>query len=219
MTRPLRILSIALLTAGLVLLADIGATLLYREPLSSLYAAVKQHEAASQLDDLEARFRGDAGGAAPDRGRRLGALTRRLGSQVGPGDAIGRIRSPAMGDLDAVVVHGTDTASLEQGPGHYPQTSFPGQGGTVAIAGHRTTYGAPFRHVDSLRRGDEIVLEMPYGTFRYQVRRTAIVDPEDVGVIRDVGSERLVLSSCNPLYSASERFIVFARPAGAEPAR
>jgi sortase A len=116
-----------------------------------------------------------------------------------------------MDGLDMVVVQGTDETSLQKGPGHYPETPFPGQGGTVAIAGHRTTYLAPFRHIDSMAPGDRIVLEMPYGRFDYRVQKTAIVDPGDVGIVREVGYERLVLSACHPLYSAEHRYIVFAR--------
>ena len=106
------------------------------------------------------------------------------------GKPIGRIEAPAMDGLDIVVVQGTDAASLEKGPGHYPETPFPGQGGTVGIAGHRTTYLAPFRHIDSIEIGDPIVLEMPYGNFIYRVTKTAIVDPSDVGIVKDVGYER-----------------------------
>jgi sortase A len=215
MSRLLRILSIALITAGLVLLADIAVTLLYKEPLSSVYAAIRQNEAASELSELEASFpsRADRRTAAGQHNpkRRIATLARRFGAQVDPGEAIGRIRAPAMDGLNAVVVQGTDTASLQKGPGHYPETPFPGQGSTVGIAGHRTTYGAPFRHIDSMQRGDRIVLEMPYATIVYRVQKTRIVDPDAIWVIKDAGYERLVLSSCNPLYSAAQRFIVFAR--------
>ena len=116
-----------------------------------------------------------------------------------------------MDGLDMVVVQGTDTASLEKGPGHYPETPFPGEGGTVGIAGHRTTYLAPFRHIDSMEAGDRIVLELPYAKRFYRVQRTAIVDPGDIGIVKSVGYERLVLSACNPLYSAEQRFVVYAR--------
>ena len=108
-----------------------------------------------------------------------------------------------MDGLNAVVVQGTDTASLEKGPGHYPETPFPGQRGTVGIAGHRTTYLAPFRHIDSMQpRRPGSTLEMPYATFVYRVQKTEIVDPSDVGIVRPVGYQRLVLSACHPLYSA-----------------
>ena len=87
----------------------------------------------------------------------------------------------------------------------------------MAIAGHRTTYLAPFRHIDSLDPGDKITLKMPYGTFVYSVQKSEIVDPSDIGIIHDTGYERLVLSACNPLYSASQRYIIYARLAHVEP--
>jgi sortase A len=209
------IVSIALITAGLVVIADVGITLAYKEPLSSIYSSIKQEEAASQLSDLEAQYptRADRHAVAGVRGskHRIAILARRFAAQVSTGEAIGRIIAPAMAGLNVVVVQGTDTASLENGPGHYPETPFPGQGGTVAIAGHRTTYLAPFRHIDSMKPGDPITLEMPYAHFIYRVLRTAIVDPSDVGIVRKVGYERLVLSACNPLYSATQRYIVYAR--------
>ena len=111
------------------------------------------------------------------------ALARRFSRQADTGEAIGRLRAPAMDGLDIVLIQGTDTASLQKGPGHFPETAFPGQGETVGIAGHRTTYLAPFRHIDSMERGDRIVLEMPYATIVYRVQKTEIVDPTDVGVV------------------------------------
>jgi sortase A len=215
------ILSVALITAGLVVLADAGITVAYKEPISSIYGSIKQSEAASQLNDLEASYPLPADRRAVARVKkpkvRLSILARRFSRQVGTGDAIGRIVAPDMDGLNAVFVEGTDSASLEKGPGHYPETPMPGERGTVGIAGHRTTYLAPFRHIDSMKAGDPITLEMPYGTIRYRVEKTAIVDPSDVGVVRKVGYNRLVLSACNPLYSAAERYIVFARQVGAGP--
>ena len=97
------------------------------------------------------------------------------------------------------------------------ETAFPGQGKTVGIAGHRTTYLAPFRNINEIEDGDELILEMPYGTFRYRVQRHAIVDPYDVHIVRDMGYERLVLTACHPLYSAAQRWAVFARLTEIEP--
>jgi sortase A len=111
---------------------------------------------------------------------------------------------------DYVVIEGTDEGDLQKGPGHYPTTALPGQGKTVAIAGHRTTYGAPFNKIDAVDVGDEIILEMPYATFVYKVTETDIVDPSDVEIVDDVGRERLVLTACHPLYSAAERYVLFA---------
>lgn len=215
MRRLAHILSIALITAGIVVILDVAITLAYREPISSIYGAIKQGQLANELDEIEAAYPApaDRRAVADVRGerRRIRVLADRFATKARTGEAIGRIVAPSMDDLDIVVVQGTDTASLEKGPGHYPETSFPGQGGTIGIAGHRTTYLAPFRHIDSVHRGDRITLEMPYGTFVYRVQATTTVPPTEISIIEDVGYERLVLSACHPLYSAAERYIVFGR--------
>lgn len=227
MRRLGHILSIALITAGILVIADVGVTLAYREPLSSLYSSIKQSEKASQLKSLESEFLTETEAHSIARAKRaqnqraleanFARLARRLAGESEPGDALGRIEAPGMDGLNMVFVQGTDASSLELGPGHYPETAMPGQGKTVAIAGHRTTYLAPFRHIDSLARGDRITLKMPYGIFTYRVQKTAIVEPTDVGIIHETGYERLVLSACNPLYSAAQRYIVFARLIRATP--
>jgi sortase A len=227
MRRLTHILSIALITAGLIVVADVGITLAYQEPLSALYSSIKQAEKESQLKDLESSFlsKGDTASIAKAKRQQdpealdadFSRLAQRLVDESKPGDALGRIEVPDMNGLNMVFVQGTGESSLKLGPGHYPETAMPGQGRTVAIAGHRTTYLAPFRHIDSMRPGDKITLKMPYGTFVYAVQKTEIVDPSDVGIIHDTGYERLVLSACNPLYSASQRYIVFARLVRSEP--
>src|SRR5882724_9104284 len=215
MRRLGHILSIALITAGLVVIGDVAVTLAYREPLSSIYGSIKQAEAASQLDDLEAAFPTPADRKAVKRvanpKRRIGILARRFAAGAETGKAIGRIEAPDMDGLNAIVVQGTDTSSLQKGPGHYEWTPFPGQGGTVGVAGHRTTYLAPFRHINDLETGDEIRIEMPYGVFTYTVTKHEIVDPSDVGIIKPVGYDRLVLTACHPPYSAAHRWAVFAK--------
>ena len=113
--------------------------------------------------------------------------------------------------MSEYVVEGTDTDSLRKGPGHYPETPLPGEPGTSAIAGHRTTYGAPFRHIDELKPRERITLDMPDGRFVYRVERTKIVDDQDLSVLDGSDHQRLVLSACHPLYSAAERIIVFAQ--------
>jgi sortase A len=116
-------------------------------------------------------------------------------------------------------VEGTDTGTLRKGPGHYPTTPLPGERGTSAIAGHRTTYGAPFRRLDKLRRGQRITLDMAYGRFIYRVERARIVDDQDLSVLRRVRHNRVILTACHPLYSAAQRIVVFARLMREEPAR
>jgi sortase A len=214
MSRIARILSTILITAGLVVMADVGMTLAYKEPISSFYGELKQHAAANQLADLESQYpsRADIAAIAGVHGldQKSAILARRFGKHATDGEAIGRIRIPRI-DLNAVVVQGTDTSSLQKGPGHYPNTPFPGEGGTVGIAGHRTTYLAPFRHIDSIKPGDQVTLEMPYATFTYRVQKSEIVDPSRVGIVHKVGYERLVMTACHPLYSAAERYAVFAK--------
>lgn len=227
MRRVAHILSIALITAGLIVIADVGITLAYQEPLSSIYSSIRQSEKAGQLKTIESDFLTTNDVRQIERakqqkdpkvlGESYAKLAQRLVDESEPGDALGRIEASDMNGLNMVFVQGTDESSLELGPGHYPETAMPGQGKTIAIAGHRTTYLAPFRHIDSMKQGDKVTLKMPYGTFVYAVQKTAIVDPSDVGVIHETGYERLVLSACNPLYSATQRYIVFARLVRSEP--
>ena len=213
MRRALQILSVALITAGVVVLSDVALTLAWKEPMSTVYGAINQGQAEDELAALEERFptAKDLEELSDERDpeRRANRLATAFAAQVETGEGIGRIEIPSI-DLDMVFIQGTDTASLQKGPGHYPDTAFPGQGRTVGIAGHRTTYLAPFRHIDQIDDGDEIALEMPYGTFTYRVSRHEIVDPSDVGIVDDVGHERLVLTACHPVYSAAQRYAVFA---------
>lgn len=214
MKRALRAFSTVLIVAGLLLLADAGITLAWQEPVSALMARIQQDKLSGQLEEIEQApptpVQRRALAALPSQRRRVAFLAREARSSAQEGEPIGRIEIPEIG-ADFVVVQGTDAATLHKGPGHYPDTTFPGLPGTVGIAGHRTTYGAPFRKVDELERGDSIVLSMPYGRFTYAVQGTKIVPPSAVWVTRDVGYDRLVLSACHPLYSAAERIIVFAR--------
>jgi sortase A len=203
-----------LITAGIVVLADAGLTLVWQEPLSAAYGSLEQGKAEDQLKDLETKFPTAADLAAIARVSGSPAKARILADRFEPqlqeGHAIGRIKVDRIG-LDMVVVQGTDTSSLQKGPGHYANTPLPGQAGTVAIAGHRTTYLAPFRHIDEIRPGDEIRVEMPYAAFTYVMQRHEVVDPTDVGILRPVGFNQLVMTACHPPYSASQRYAVFAK--------
>jgi sortase A len=203
-----------LITAGIVVLADAGLTLVWQEPLSAAYGSLKQHQAENELNDLEDDYptADDLAAIAGVKGTAAKAkiLADRFVPRLQEGHAIGRIKIDRI-DLDAVVVQGTETSSLQKGPGHYTKTSLPGQPGTVAIAGHRTTYLAPFRHINDIEDGDEIRIEMPYAAFTYRVEKHEVVDPGDVQIIKPVGYPRLVLTACHPLYSASQRWAVFAK--------
>ena len=135
------------------------------------------------------------------------------------GDAVARIRIPKIG-VDKIVVEGVDVDDLRKGPGHYRSTPMPGQRGNAAIAGHRTTYGAPFNRIDELDPGDEISVVTPQGDFTYKVLPQKnddgsvsghlVVSPSDVWVLNDMGDNRLTLTACHPKYSASQRIVVQA---------
>ena len=220
MRAPLRALSTVLIVSGLLMLVDAGLTVAWQEPVSALYGEIVQGRLGDDLRRLELARPSAIDLAAlralDSERRRMAFLARTLRRTAARGDAVGRIRLPRGGG-SSVIVDGTDTGSLRKGPGIYDDAPFPGAPGTVAIAGHRTTYRAPFRRVDKLRAGDEITVEMPYGTFVYRVERTRIVAPTEVSVVRRVAYDRLVLTACHPLYSAAKRIVVFARFESAEP--
>ena len=132
-----------------------------------------------------------------------------------PGAAVAIIKIPKI-DIDYVVVEGTDTEALKKGPGHYTQTAYPWQDtGRVGIAGHRTTYLAPFWSLNELRSGDRIVLATEYGIFDYRVTRTVVTPPSGIlpsgdSILRQTVDPSLVLTTCNPRFSASTRLVVIA---------
>jgi sortase A len=201
---------VAIIT-GLLLALDAAVTLLWQEPVTALVSLIRRSEIDTRplsipLTGLDRT----ALAGLTSEAQRIAFLARREARELTPGAAIGRIEIPRIG-VNFEIVQGTDESSLALGPGHYPQSALPGLGETVAIAGHRTTYLEPFRDVNELVPGDRIVVRMPYANFSYVVQRRRIVDPTADWVLDDVGYDRLVLSACNPLYSAAQRIIVFAR--------
>ena len=116
-----------------------------------------------------------------------------------------------------VMVNGTDTDSLKKGPGRYLGTFMPGEGELIYVAGHRTTYSAPFSHIDRLRRGDLVTVEMPYATFEYRVTGHRVVASNDLRVLYSKGHEQLVLQACHPRFFASHRYLAYAKLVRIEP--
>ena len=209
----LRFVASVLIVSGALMLADAGVTLAWQEPVSAFMAARDQGELEDELDAQASSALRDKELTASIRDvkRRIKRLAELDEKRTGNGDAMGKILFPTL-DSDYVFVEGTGLDVLRKGPGHYPKTSFPGEGGTVGIAGHRTTYGAPFRKIDKLKVGQHIEIQMPYGTLEYKVEKKQIVNPDATWIVDRVkGAERLVLSACHPLYSASKRIVVFAR--------
>jgi sortase A len=218
--RFIRDISSVLVISGLLLLVDAGVTLVWQEPVTALIGKVQESKINKQflsftttpLSPVDTRVLV----SVESQRKRISYLARREERQVTAGDAVGRILISKIG-ASFDIVQGIDASSLEKGPGHYPSTSLPGLGQTVAIAGHRTTYLAPFRHIDVLEHGDRIQVKMPYADFTYTVQYDRIVRPTALWVTKNVGYDRLVLSACNPLYSAAQRIIVFAKLANVHP--
>ena len=199
MRAVLRFVAAVLIVSGVLLLGDAAATILWQEPVSALVAERQQNRLKEALAEPQ-------------------TVERVVRRKPLKGDAIGRIDIPAL-DVHEYVVEGTDLEDLRKGPGHYADTPLPGERGTSAIAGHRTTYGAPFRDIDKLERRQVISFDLPYGRYVYRVERVKIVDDQDLSVLRPVRHDRLMLSACHPLYSAAQRIIVFARAVRREPSQ
>jgi sortase A len=214
----LHFIASVLMLSGVLLLIDAVLTVTWQEPVSAYKAGRNQDKLGNELKQFSPLVQRDKLLAAGemDPTKRLKKLAGLQEKRTKNGDPIGKIKLVRL-HKSYVMIQGTNTGDLRKGPGHYPKTEWPGQGGTVAVAGHRTTYGAPFRNVDKLKKGDQLVMDMPYGTFTYTVDRTRIVKPSALWVTRDVGHEQLVLSACHPLYSAAQRIIVFAHLAKSEP--
>lgn len=213
---------IVLLVLGLGALAWGAVTWQWGDPVTALYTKRAQSRLADELEAKRHALLATApttaqpsaptsvpGSAAGGRAS-IGPLARRYRATLGEGDAVGRLRVPRLG-LDVVVVLGTEDATLRDGPGIHRTTRLPGQGGLIYVAGHRTTYDAPFADVDRLRAGDVATMELPYGTFRYEVTGTRIVDDDDLSVLAPTDREILRLQACHPRFRATQRIIVSAR--------
>lgn len=229
-----RRLGVVLMALGVLLAGYSAAIVFWGDPATYLYARWKQHELSGELNQEFASYAASAGSAEIGVERSNGATpleiagaqrvlverdANRLNTKLKMSHPLGRIKIPRIG-VNAIFVQGTRWGpDLSQGPGHYPQTSLPGVGRTMGIAAHRTTFGAWFRHIDSLRAGDPITINLPYATFHYRVFRHEIVKSGDWSIIRDRGFDTLVLSACHPLYSASHRWVAYAALVRVDPVR
>jgi sortase A len=210
-----RAIAYTLIVVGTLALLDAVVTLVWQEPVSALYAAIRQERLGGDLRTIERAaptpLERHALASLSDQQARITFLARELERRAREGSAVGRIVIPSIG-TSFVVVKGTRTGDLQSGPGLFPETGFPGIPGTTAIAGHRTTYLAPFRHIDALRRGNRILLNMPYAHLTYTVLGQRVVAPTNVqAAVANVGYTRLVLSACTPLFSAAKRILVYGR--------
>ncbi|GEN89938.1 class D sortase [Oceanobacillus sojae] len=126
-------------------------------------------------------------------------------------EAFATLEIPKLGKI-LPIVEGTDPDSLDKGVGHLSNSVLPGQGEQILLSGHRDTV---FRDFGDLEIGDTFVVQMPYGEYTYEIRETEIVPEDDTSVIREMGEEVLVVTTCYPFHfvgSAPERFIAYAYP-------
>jgi sortase A len=193
----------------------------WQDPFTALYTTWQQHRLSQQLDrefarQEPSRFVPVAGDSAAAEARAIERAAARFRRTARQGQAIGRIVVPRL-RLNMVLVNGTDETSLEHGPGRDLVSYMPGQNRLVYIAGHRTTFLAPFSEINTMRPGDPIRLEMPYGTFVYRTVRHVIVPATDVSVLRSPHHELLALQACNPRFFATQRYIVYGRLVAVEP--
>lgn len=219
MRRAARILGTLLAAGGLVGLAWALTVWRWQDPFTALYTSRQQHRLAEAYDRAAAHYRPARPPRAEERtpAQLVSQEARRYRSGLRRGEAVGRLKVPRLG-LNAILVNGTDHASLTKGPGRYRGSYVPGEGQLVYIAGHRTTYGAPFAHIEQLRRGDRVTIELPYATFVYRVRGHVIVPANDVERLHSRGHEVIALQACHPRFFATERYIVYAVAIRVEPA-
>jgi sortase A len=222
MRRWARLLGTVLVVAGVLTLVWAVTVWQWQDPFTALYTKWRQHQLTSQYEKRVKAFEVPVAqpSIAAER-KTIARLARRYRLASKRGQGIGRIRVPRMG-VDMILVNGTDHNSLKKGPGRDQRTFMPGENRLVYIAGHRTTYLAPFSHIDRLKAGDRVTLEVPYGTFVYAVTTHRIVKATDLSVLRSPRHELLELQACHPRFFASHRYIAYARlirvePRGAEP--
>lgn len=209
-----RILGTLLIVVGLGTLAWAFVVWRWQDPFTSLYTGWQQHKLAARYEQRVENFhplRAEADASLAAERRELGLEARRYRLSSRRGDPIGRIVVPRL-HLNMILVDGTDHDTLKKGPGRDLRTFMPGEGQLSYVAGHRTTYSAPFSHIDAFRPGDRVTIELPYATFVYRVTRHAIVPADDIGRLRSHGFEELALQACHPRFFATQRYIVYARP-------
>ena len=210
MRRWVRILGTVMIVAGTLTLVWALVVWRWQDPFTALYTKYRQHQLTSQYERRVRAFHAPIARdsvAAERRSVAREARHYRLGSRRG--EAIGRIKVPRMG-VSMILVNGTDHETLKKGPGRDPRTFMPGQSRLVYVAGHRTTYLAPFSHIDRLRRGDRVTIEMPYATFVYRITGHRIVPGSDLAVLASHGREALELQACHPRFFATHRYIAYA---------
>jgi sortase A len=223
MARTARITGTLMIIVGLCSVAWTLVVWQWQDPFTAVYAKYQQHKLASTFAHNFADYRLPApaqhpsGGPPAKSGRaQVAAAARAYRLSLHEGEPVGRMVVPRLG-LKSIVVNGTAHDDLTKGPGRELHTFMPGENELVYVAGHRTTYLAPFAKIDSLKPGDPVTFELPYATFHYEITGHEIVGAHDIAVLRSHHREQLVLQACHPRFFATHRYLAYARLVRVEP--
>jgi sortase A len=217
MRRWIRILGTVLVVAGTLTLVWALVVWQWQDPFTALYTKWRQQQLSGQYEKRARAFDAPIAHTSVSAERHsIAREARRYRLKAKRGEGIGRIKVPRMG-VNMILVNGTDHDTLKKGPGRDLRTFMPGENRLVYVAGHRTTYLAPFSHIDRLKKGDRVTLEVPYGTFIYSVTGHRIVKSTDLSVLRSPRHVLVELQACHPRFFASHRYIAYARLIRVEP--
>ena len=212
MRRLARLTGTLMIVAGVGALAWALAVWQWQDPFTAALNRLEQRELTQQfdrrLDEDGTRLASATDSRLRESLPRAAAKWRASSKR---GDAVARLRIPALG-VSEIVVNCTDADTLKRGPGRYLGSAMPGEDELVYIAGHRTTYGAPFSRIDRLRKGDRVYLELPFATFEYEITGSRIVAASQTSVLKSKGFEQLVLQACHPRFFATHRYLAYAKP-------
>jgi sortase A len=223
MRRAARITGTVMIVVGALVIAWALLVWQWQDPFTALYTKYEQHKLASSFAHRFAKYQpppaAKPSGHAPkgpSEQARIKIAATAYRRALHEGDPVGRLIVPRFG-LKSIVVNGTAHDDLTKGPGRELHTYMPGQGELVYVAGHRTTYLAPFAHIDSLKPGDPITFQLPYATFHYEVTGHKIVTADDLAVLQSHHKELLVLQACHPRFFATHRYLAYAKLVRVEP--
>ena len=216
MRRGIRLLGTLLTVAGALTLIWALVVWRWQDPFTALYTHWQQGKLTRAYERRAADYRPRTAGSLAAERRMIAGEARDYRKTSRRGEGIGRIHVPRLG-LDMTLVNGTDHETLKKGPGRDLRSFMPGENRLVYVAGHRTTYLAPFSHIERLRPRDTITIEVPYGTFVYAVTGHRVVASTDLSVLRSPRHELLELQACHPRFFATHRYIALARLVRVEP--
>jgi sortase A len=190
----------------------------WQDPFTAIYTKYEQHKLAESFTRRFEDYRPPSAPAPrvarprePGAEQRVAEAAAAYRRSLREGEPVGRLIVPRLG-LKSIVVNGTSQGDLTRGPGRELHTAMPGEGELVYVAGHRTTYLAPFAHIDSLRPGDRVEFVLPYATFEYEITGHRIVKADNLSVLRSHHREVLALQACHPRFFATHRYIAYAKP-------